>query len=888
MKMTVSYLSPTYAGCLRLFLACLGFLILSTSLFAQYPAGSPAAINGKLKLVGNQLSNECGNAVQLRGMSTHGPQWFPNCYTTSALDALVNDWKIDVFRVAMYVQEGGYVNDPTRWKGWIDNMVDECGRRGIYCLIDWHVLNPGDPWANITESRDFWTYMATKHGSEKHVLYEIANEPNGVDWPRVKSYAEDIIPRIRAIDPNTIIIVGTPTWSQDVDVAANSPLNFSNLMYTLHFYSGTHTEWLRGKANTALSKGLALFVTEFGTSQASGDGGPYLDETQLWMDWMANNKISWANWSFADKSEVSAALNPGACGTNWNNTSPSGTFIKQHIISPADNFVCNNIPNPTQSPFAGVINLPGVVEAENFDNGGEGVAYHDADAGNKNPNSPYRNEGVDIEPSSEGGYNLNFSVTGEWTEYSVNVTKAGSYTMAARVASPGGGRFHLELDGATIGGNVIVPVTGGWQNWVTVTKGVILPAGQHMLRFFIDQQEFNTNKFTFTFDDIIIDPRISSLPGVVEAENFDAGGEGVAYHDNDVINNGGQFRQEGVDIENCSAGGFNVGWIEPGEWIQYAVNVNATGSYILAAQVASPNNGGSFHLELDRTNVSGAIAVPNTGGWQTWVNASKPVALTAGLHTLRVAIDAGGFNLNKLTFSVAPTAGDGLMAQYFNGQNFNTSVLTRKEANINFNWGEGSPAAGVNVDGFSTRWTGQILPRFTGNYTFHMTSDNGRRVWVNNMLLIDKWVDDWDVEYTGTIALTAGQKVNIKVEYFENFGGANAKLEWSGAGQAREVIPQSQLFSTAVARLAIAEATSTASLQLSPNPADNTVTLAWSGLEAETVTLSVVNAYGQQVAAEQLNGNQHQLNTGHFSKGLYIVTLRSGKTVATKKLIVNH
>ncbi|HTF80733.1 MAG TPA: cellulase family glycosylhydrolase, partial [Cytophagales bacterium] len=312
---------------------------------AQYPAGSPVAINGKLKLVGNKLSNECGNPVQLRGMSSHGIQWFGNCYNTSALDALANSWKVDLFRLAMYVQEGGYVNNPNYWKTWIDNMVDECGKRGIYCLIDWHVLTPGDPNVNLTQAREFWTYMSARHSGKKHVLYEICNEPNGVDWTRVKAYADDIIPRIRANDPATVIIVGTPNWSQDVDIAANNKLNYNNIMYALHFYTGTHTDWLRTKANTAMSRGIALFVTEFGTSLASGDGGPFLAEGQKWMDWMAANNISWANWSFCDKAEVSAALNSGACGSNWNNTSTSGTWIKQKLTTPADNFNCGGTGN---------------------------------------------------------------------------------------------------------------------------------------------------------------------------------------------------------------------------------------------------------------------------------------------------------------------------------------------------------------------------------------------------------------------------------------------------------------------------------------------------------------------------------------------------------------
>ena len=206
------------------FLSKVFFCALSTTLFSisinaqNYPANSPVALNGKLKVSGTQLVNECGNPIQLRGMSTHGPQWFRNCYSESSLDALVKDWGISVFRIAMYVEEKGYVTNPSGWRQWIDQYVDYCGQRGIYCLIDWHVLNPGNPNAHKSDAIDFWKYMSQKHGQKAHVLYEICNEPNGVNWSDVKSYATDVVKAIRDNNDNTVIIIGTPTWSQDVDI----------------------------------------------------------------------------------------------------------------------------------------------------------------------------------------------------------------------------------------------------------------------------------------------------------------------------------------------------------------------------------------------------------------------------------------------------------------------------------------------------------------------------------------------------------------------------------------------------------------------------------------------------------------------------------------------
>ncbi len=304
--------------------------LFSTNINAQnYPANSPVALNGKLKVSGTQLVNECGNPIQLRGMSTHGPQWFRNCYSEASLDVLVKDWGISIFRLAMYVEEQGYITNPSGWRQWIDSYVDYCGQRGIYCLIDWHVLNPGNPNAHKDDAIEFWKYMSQKHGQKAHVLYEICNEPNGVGWSDVKSYATDVVKAIRDNNDNTVIIIGTPTWSQDVDIASSDKVNGTNIMYTLHFYAGSHRGELRSKAQSALNNNAPIFVTEFGTSHASGDANYSPDETKTWISWLNERKISWVCWSFSDKGEVSATLVPGSCDSrNWSNLSECGQLIK--------------------------------------------------------------------------------------------------------------------------------------------------------------------------------------------------------------------------------------------------------------------------------------------------------------------------------------------------------------------------------------------------------------------------------------------------------------------------------------------------------------------------------------------------------------------------------
>ncbi|HOI27437.1 MAG TPA: cellulase family glycosylhydrolase [Paludibacteraceae bacterium] len=367
----------------------LGFCALMSTFVASagsYPEGSPVALNGKLRVEGTQMVNECGTPVQLRGMSTHGLAWYPQCYTDESIKNLVEEWNISIFRLAVYTHEwGGYTTN--QWKSadeyhqYIDELVDICGKYGIYCIIDWHILNKGsgDPNYTLDYAKPFWDYMSNKYKDDKHVLYEICNEPNGnVDWAKVKKYADIVVPIIRNNDPKTIVICGTPTWSQRVDWAAQDPLSYDNIMYTLHFYSGTHFDDVRGCGQTAIDKGLALFVTEFGTSLSSGNGGPYLDECDVWMDWMKERKISWCNWSYAAKDEVSAALEVGSCDSkDWDNVTESGEYIKGKLAEPNNFTACLNsveensyndlvsiYPNPARDQFT--INMPENTEVESL------------------------------------------------------------------------------------------------------------------------------------------------------------------------------------------------------------------------------------------------------------------------------------------------------------------------------------------------------------------------------------------------------------------------------------------------------------------------------------------------------------------------------------------
>lgn len=311
----------------------------------KYPANSPVAKHGKLQVKGTNIVGVNGEIVQLKGISTHGISWFPECYSEGSISSLVEDWGINVFRIASYVENQVEKKDWEERKVFIDSLVDLCEKHGVYCIIDWHVLfessrgeSTGDPWFRMKEAKEFFEYMSRKHAGKAHVMYEICNEPSqdpsgnslsSVSWARVKSYAQEIIDVIVENDPNSIIIVGTPVWSQRVIAAADSPLDYPNAMYALHFYADSHRQKLRDEADIALDKNCPIFVSEFGTCNESGGGNVNVAETINWLEWMNENNISWVNWNFADKKESSSLLNEGSCeAEDWLNITNSGRIIK--------------------------------------------------------------------------------------------------------------------------------------------------------------------------------------------------------------------------------------------------------------------------------------------------------------------------------------------------------------------------------------------------------------------------------------------------------------------------------------------------------------------------------------------------------------------------------
>lgn len=288
------------------------------------PKGTtPVSQHGQLSVKNGQLVDKSGKGYQLRGMSTHGLTWFPEFVNESAFKTLRDDWNTNVVRLAMYVDEWGngqcYMGNKSGSLELLEKGVDICIKLDMYVIIDWHVLNPGDPSKYTNEAKSFFETVSKRYAKYPNVIYEICNEPNGgASWSgNIKPYAEKIIPVIRKNAPNSVIIVGTPTWSQEIDKPLSDPLNYKNVMYAFHFYAATHAG-LRSNVENCVAQGLPVFVSEFGTCDASGGGANDFNETQKWLSYFDKQGISYCNWSICNKDETCSVLRPGSSANgNW-------------------------------------------------------------------------------------------------------------------------------------------------------------------------------------------------------------------------------------------------------------------------------------------------------------------------------------------------------------------------------------------------------------------------------------------------------------------------------------------------------------------------------------------------------------------------------------------
>ena len=313
------------------------FLVIISIMFSCQEKSGPVSEHGLLKVDGNKIVNKNNVPISLAGMSMF---WSNNgwdgekFYKKSQVDYFANDWNVQIIRAAMAIDErGGYTSEKVRNLAKIETIIQAAIANDIYVIVDFHSHHAED-FQDV--AIEVFSYLAEKYGDSPHIIYEIYNEPLDVSWDTVlKPYSLKVIEAIRKYDPNNMIIVGTPNWSQDVEKVINNPITeYENIAYTLHFYAATHKERLRAKADAAIQSGLPLFVSEWGTIEANGDGDIDHESVNAWLSWMKKNNLSHCNWSVCDKAEGASVFQPNIGAQekySAEDLTKSGTYVRSII-----------------------------------------------------------------------------------------------------------------------------------------------------------------------------------------------------------------------------------------------------------------------------------------------------------------------------------------------------------------------------------------------------------------------------------------------------------------------------------------------------------------------------------------------------------------------------
>lgn len=295
---------------------------------------------GRMHVKGTKLVDKKGHEVQLRGVSTHGLSWYPQYVNDKCFAQLHDKWGANVVRLVMYTEEyNGYCSGDAKNRSDLKKLIKKgvrlAKKHKMYVIVDWHILSDGNPNSHKKEAKAFFREMSREFKGYNNVIYEICNEPNnGTSWKEIKSYAKSVISTIRENDKKAVIVVGTPTWSQDVDQAAADPIKGDNIMYALHFYAATHKADLRNKMTAAINKGLPVFVTEYGICDASGNGAIDKREADRWIQTMDEYGVSYIAWNLSNKQESSSIIKsscPKVSGFKKSELSDEGRWL-YHLL----------------------------------------------------------------------------------------------------------------------------------------------------------------------------------------------------------------------------------------------------------------------------------------------------------------------------------------------------------------------------------------------------------------------------------------------------------------------------------------------------------------------------------------------------------------------------
>lgn len=562
------------------------FKILALSFFALLfcnnllNAQTPVAVHGQLSVDGNKLRDQNGDIYQLRGMSFFWSNWQGKFWNYETVKWLRDDWHCNVVRAAMGISpedNSGYLGHPEIEMQKMITVIEAAIDLGIYVIVDWHSHHAEN---ETTDAQEFFAYIAETYGHYPNILYETYNEPV-TDWGTIKNYHQAVVGTIRNYDTDNVVILGTPFYSQDIEGATNSPLAGDNLCYALHYYAASHNFW--GSMQTVSNRGYYVFVSEFGTCDASGNGNVDEGNSNTWWDAMDALDVSWCNWAISDVDEAASIVYPGSSihgGWSAADLTQSGTLVRNRLRSYAQDPVPNDIaPYITSSP--------------------------------RDQSVPFESDAeYTVEVAGQG------PMTFEWFFNDVAIANSNNATLVVE--------------------NVTEELTGNYYCTITNTYGTTTSRTVSLdVRY----------RSTFYAEPI-------SLPGVVQFEDYDVGGQNIGYYDASYGNTAGGYREDDVDIEaiGTSTTDFAVGFTDPGEWLAYSVNIGWAGEYTLDISYASLPGGGSFSVEIDNSEVYPETELPTTGGWTTFSTTQVTLDLPAGEHILKFNILNAGFNIDYMEF----------------------------------------------------------------------------------------------------------------------------------------------------------------------------------------------------------------------------------------------
>ncbi len=498
-----------------------------------HAAGGPVSYYGELQASGNQIIGAKTKApAQVKGMSFFWSNWGGQHWNSTTVNRMVDEFKCEILRCSLGVDEYGGIydgGDVSRLRSVLDAAIAQ----DVYVIVDWHSHGAHN---NPDAAKNFFSEIARDYGKYDNVIFEVYNEPTQIAWSTVKSYAESVISTIRTYSDN-LVLVGTPTWSQDVDQAANNQINDPNVAYVLHFYAGTHGGDLRSKGDSARNQGAPIFVSEWGTVNADGDGSVNYGSTEEWLDWMDSNQLSWCNWAISSKAEGSSIF-----GGDGSSLTEAGNYLKKILNAHAETAEWRHpvATTPETTTTTSTTETTTTVtttqtqwqDTQPWENT---TQWQDTSA---EPQTWYTEEttttvattaapqqgsnqlhklpctigadayammsGIEFEDCNLGGKNAGYIEEGDWLSYRIDAPKAGKYTLEFSLASEStGSSFTVSCNNQQIA-TVNSEATGGWQNWQTVEVDVELPAGESELRLTATGHDFNIAKIVVTSDAVAL------------------------------------------------------------------------------------------------------------------------------------------------------------------------------------------------------------------------------------------------------------------------------------------------------------------------------------------------------------------------------------------------